>query len=169
MLSVPSPDLFDAWRACIIDFGDRPRDGSGDWQVPDLGPDRMSFEALLAVIRLESDPDSVLPDGHVHSDYFWVTEGRDVVGFLAVRHAIDTEFLRTRGGHVGYSIRPSSRRRGHASRALGLALDRARELGLERVLLTCDEDNVGSFRTIEGQGGVFDGVVHGKKRYWIEL
>src|SRR6476620_11460351 len=169
MLSVPSPDLFDAWLACITDFGDGTRDGSGDWQVPDLRPDRTSFEALLAVVRLESDPTSVLPAGHVHSDYFWVTEGPDMVGFLAVRHSIDTEFLRTQGGHIGYSIRPSRRRRGHASRALALALDRARELGLERVLLTCDEDNVGSSRTIETRGGVFENVVHGKKRYWIEL
>lgn len=169
MLSVPSPDLYDAWLACIRDFGDGPRAGSGDWQVPDLGPDRTSFEALLAVARLESDPTSVLPAGHVHSDYYWVTEGLEMIGFLAVRHSIDNEFLRTQGGHIGYSIRPSHRRRGRASRALGLALGRARELGLERVLLTCDEDNVGSFRTIEAQGGVFDSVFNGKKRYWIEL
>ncbi len=168
-LSVPSPDLSDAWLACIRDFGDGPRDGSGDWQVPDLGPDLASFEALLAVVRRESDPVSVLPAGHVHSDYYWVTEGLDMVGFVAVRHSIDNEFLRTQGGHIGYSIRPSCRRRGHASRALGLALDRARELGLERVLLTCNEDNVGSSRTIEARGGRFESVLNGKKRYWIEL
>ncbi len=151
------------------DFGDGPRDGSGDWQVPDLGPDRTSFEALLSIVRLESDPASVLPAGHVHSDYYWVTEGRDMVGFLAVRHSIDSDFLRTQGGHVGYSIRPSNRRHGHASRALGHALDRARDLGLTRVLLTCAEDNVGSRRTIEGQGGVFESVFGDKNRYWIEL
>ncbi|MEO7754408.1 MAG: GNAT family N-acetyltransferase [Terracoccus sp.] len=169
VLSRPSSDLYDAWIDCVRDFGDGPRDGSGDWQVPGLGPDRPSFEALLSVIRLEADPSSTLPTGHVHCDYSWVTEGADMVGFVAVRHSIDTEFLRTLGGHIGYSIRPDRRRQGHASRALGLALERARELGLERVLLTCDEDNVGSFRTIEGRGGVPDGVVEGKRRYWVEL
>ncbi len=169
LLSRPSADLYDAWLACLRDFGEGPRDGSGDWQVPGLGPDRPSFEALLDVIRLEADTTSPLPDGHVHCDYYWVTDGDEMVGFVAVRHSIDTEFLRTLGGHIGYSIRPSRRRRGHASRALGLALGRARELGLERALLTCDEDNVGSFRTIEGRGGILDGVVEGKRRYWVDL
>ncbi len=168
-LSVPSTDLYEPWLACVRDFGAGPRDGSGDWQVPGMGPDRMSFETLLAVVRIESDPVSTLPAGHVHCDYYWVTDGPDMVGFLAVRHAIDNEYLRTQGGHIGYSVRPSRRRRGHASLALGLALDRARELSLERVLLTCDEDNVGSSRTIESQGGVFDSVFNGKRRYWIHL
>ncbi|MFI2707699.1 GNAT family N-acetyltransferase, partial [Nocardioides sp. CER28] len=69
----------------------------------------------------------------------------------------------------GYSIRPSYRRQGHASRALGLALERAREIGLDRVLITCDEDNLGSARTIESQGGVFESMCGIKRRYWISL
>lgn len=87
-----------------------------------------------------------------------------MIGFLALRHSIDTEFLRTRGGHIGYSIRPAYRRQGHGSRALALALPRARALGLDKVLLTCDERNVGSARTIESQGGVFQNVIDGKRR-----
>jgi predicted acetyltransferase len=166
-LSIPSEDQYDAWADCVRDFGNARRDGSGDWQVPGLGPDRASFARLLEVIRLESDPASVLAEGRVHSDYYWITDGVDLVGFLALRHSLATEFLRTQGGHIGYSVRPSRRRRGHASRALGLALGRARELGLERVLVTCDEDNVASARTIESQGGRFEGVHTGKRRYWI--
>ncbi|MEO5743135.1 MAG: GNAT family N-acetyltransferase [Terracoccus sp.] len=86
-----------------------------------------------------------------------------------MRHSIDTEFLRTPRGRIGCSIRPSRRRRGHAARALGLALVRAREIGLDRVVITCDLDNVGSARVIEGQGGVLDGVPHDNRRYWITL
>lgn len=168
-LSLPSSDRYDAWLDCVRDFADGPCDGSGDWQVPGFGPDRRSFAALLEVVARESDPTSVLPAGHVHGDYYWVTQGDEMLGFLAVRHSIDTEFLRTLGGHIGYSIRPSSRRHGHASRALGLALDRARQLGLNRVLLTCDEVNTASARTIESQGGVFESSVEGKRRYWITL
>lgn len=168
-LATPSPDRYDAWLACVRDFGEARRDGSGDWQVPGFGPDQRSFDALLRVAALEADPRSVLPEGRVHCDYYWVTEGEELIGFVAVRHSIDTEHLRLRGGHVGYSIRPSYRRAGHATRALGLALDRARELGLDRVLLVCDDDNVGSARTIEKQGGVLHDVLDGRRRYWIEV
>ena len=64
-------------------------------------------------------------------------------------------------------MRPSRRREGHAHRALKLALPEARALGLDRVLLTCDEDNDGSRLTIEGNGGVYEDSRNGKRRYWI--
>jgi len=73
--------------------------------------------------------------------------------------------MRRRGRSVG----TPRRGRGHASRALALALPRAAELGLERVLLTCDEDNEASRRTIEGNGGVYEDTRKGKRRYWIEV
>jgi len=165
----PDPEGYDAWLACVRDFGAGPRDGSGDWQVPGFGPDRASFDALLDIAATEADRSRPVPQGHVHCDYYWVVEGPDTIGFLAVRHSLDNEFLRTLGGHIGYSIRPSHRRSGHATAALGLALDRARELGLDRVLVTCDDDNVGSARTIERRGGVLEGLREGKRRYWIAL
>lgn len=174
-LARPASDLFDTWADCVREFGVGRRDGSGDWQVNDFGPDRATFEALLELERVESDPTSSLPEGHVHCDHYWITDGSggadgpEMIGFMAVRHSIDTDFLRTLGGHIGYSIRPSRRRRGHAARALALALDRAGEIGLDRVLLTCDHENVGSARVIEGQGGVLDGVPRENRRYWIML
>ncbi|MDN5764382.1 MAG: GNAT family N-acetyltransferase [Humibacillus sp.] len=177
-LALPAADLFDTWADCVREFGDDRRDGSGDWQIEHFGADRATFDALLEICRTEADPTSTLPEGHVHCDYYWIVEGgedaddpteRGLIGFMAVRHSIDTEFLRTLGGHIGYSIRPSRRRRGHASRALGLALDRAREVGLDRVLITCDPDNVGSARVIEGQGGVLDIAPSDNCRYWITL
>ncbi len=100
--------------------------------------------------------------------YFWVTDGHEVIGSLAVRHELSA-WLLEEGGHIGYSIRPSRRREGHASRALALALDRARDLGLDRVLITCDLDNEPSRRTIERNGGVLEDVRAGKRRYWVEL
>lgn len=174
-LALPASDLFETWIACVREFGHDRRDGSGDWQIPDFGPDRATFAALLELCRTEADLTSSLPEGHVHCDYYWIVNeaddagGPDMLGFMAVRHSIDTEFLRTLGGHIGYSIRPSHRRQGHAARALGLALDRAREVGLDRVLLTCDHDNLGSARVIEGAGGALDGVPGGNRRYWISL
>lgn len=166
-LTLPSEDLYDAWVDCVRDFAGERAHGSGDWLVPGFGPDRTSFDALLVAVRTDADPASVQGPDRVHSDYYWIFDGTEMVGFVAVRHSIDTEFLRTQGGHIGYSVRPSHRRRGHASRALGLALGRARGLGLDRVLVTCDTDNVASARTIESQGGEFESVVEIKRRYWI--
>ena len=168
-LAVPAPEFFETWRTCVGEFGEEFRHGSGESMVAGFGPDRPTFDALLEVIRTEADPTAALAHGRVPCDYFWVTHEATMIGFLALRHSIDTEFLRTRGGHIGYSIRPAYRRQGHGSRALGLALPRARALGLDKVLLTCDEQNVGSARTIESQGGVFENVIDGKRRYWIAL
>ena len=90
------------------------------------------------------------------------------MGYLALRHAL-TPFLLEEGGHIGFSVRPSRRREGHATRALALALPRASALGLDQVLITCDDDNEGSRRTIEHNGGVYEDTRKGKRRYWIDV
>ena len=90
----------------------------------------------------------------------------DDIGFLAVRHRLN-DWLLQEGGHIGYSVRPSRRGVGHASRALHLGLGHAAGLGLDRVLLTCEEDNVASRRTIVSAGGVYEDTRNGKQRFWI--
>ena len=98
-------------------------------------------------------------------------DGR-IVGMIDLRHRLN-DFLAEFGGHIGYSVRPDERRKGYAKRMLELVLQEARARGLKRVLITCDDDNEGSARTIEANGGVFermakmDGEV--LRRYWIEL
>jgi predicted acetyltransferase len=83
------------------------------------------------------------------------------------RHGLN-DYLFEQGGHIGYSVRPSARRRGFAGDALRDALPIARELGISRVLITCDETNVGSRRTIEKNGGIYEDSRKGKRRYWID-
>ncbi len=95
-----------------------------------------------------------------------------IVGMIDLRHRLN-DFLAECGGHIGYSVRPDERRKGYAKRMLALVLEEARGRGISRVLITCDDDNVASARTIEANGGVFertaclDGEV--LRRYWIEL
>lgn len=123
---------------------------------------------LVATIEAVADTSRETPPGIVHADSYWVTEDQIVIGFLQLRHTLN-DYLRDTGGHIGYSIRPDYRGRGHAARALGLALDRARVLKLDRVLVTCDDDNLASVKTIESWNGLLEDLRDGKRRYWITL
>ena len=94
-----------------------------------------------------------LPDGFVPHSTFWLVENGDVVGAANIRHAL-TPALRVEGGNIGYGIRPSARGRGLGTVVLRLAIDRARQLGLSEVLVTCGKNNVASARIIRLNGGV---------------
>ncbi len=116
-----------------------------------------------------------LPPNHVPSTFLFAFAASRIVGRVAIRHELN-EFLLRVGGHIGYAVVPEFRRQGYATAMLRLSLQIAHEtLGIDRVLVTCDDDNVGSIRTIEKNGGVLENVVSGqeltkaKRRYWIEL
>jgi predicted acetyltransferase len=114
-----------------------------------------------------------LPVDQVPSTFLFAFKGKRIVGRVAIRHMLN-DFLARVGGHIGYVVVPEFRRQGHATEILRLALHIAHErLGLDRVLVTCDDDNIGSIRTIEKNGGILEDVVSGpdldkkKRRYWI--
>ena len=106
---------------------------------------------------------------------FWlIDEARGLVGLSRIRHRL-TPTLRLEGGHIGFLVRPSARRMGFGCQLLAASLPRARDLGIARVLLTCDADNFGSSRIIEKNGGQLEieavSTESGKliRRYWIDL
>ena len=116
-----------------------------------------------------------LPKGWIPSSEFWLVRGKyGLLGTSSLRHTL-TEHLRNIGGHIGYNIRPSERRKGYGTLILALTLEKARELGLKRVLVTCDEDNIASAKIIEKNGGRLENTYiskelkQPKRRYWIEL
>jgi predicted acetyltransferase len=116
-----------------------------------------------------------LPDGWVScSTLFLAREDGKILGKSSLRHELN-DFLKNIGGHIGYVIRPDERQKGYGSAILKLTLGKAKELGLERVLVTCDEDNIASAKIIERSGGVLEDTYQEdetavlKRRYWIEL
>jgi predicted acetyltransferase len=132
----------------------------------------MSFPQYLEVLA-EQERGENLPANRMPSTFLFAFVGTRIVGRVSIRHALNP-YLERFGGHIGYVVVPEYRRQGYATEILRRSLEIARQkLGLTRVLVTCDDDNVGSIRTIEKNGGVLDSIVTGPdcdkptRRYWI--
>ncbi|MBR7041030.1 MAG: GNAT family N-acetyltransferase [Clostridia bacterium] len=128
------------------------------------------FDHYLKHLENRTAEGGLVPD----SVFFLLDEDRDrLLGAVNICHYLNEALLKE-GGHIGDGIRPSERRKGYATRMIGLALDECRKLGITRVLMTCEKTNVGSAKSIIRNGGVLenefvnsDGEV--EQRYWIDL
>lgn len=117
-------------------------------------------------ISFANTPDDELPSGRVRASTLWWVEDGELLGKLSIRHELN-DALFERGGHIGYIVRPSARRQGHATALLRAALPVAAELGVVSALVTVDDTNVASIKVIEYSGGILDDICHGTRRYWI--
>lgn len=132
----------------------------------------MDYEELMGDWA-ESKTDSVYEKGFVPASiYFLVDEQGRIFGSLHFRHELNDHLLKN-GGHIGYGVRPSERQKGYAGLMLKAFLGVLEGLGLERVLITCDDVNKGSSRTIEKCGGVLENVLEFEgmltRRYWVTV
>ena len=132
----------------------------------------MPFRRYLEVLA-EQERGEHLQADMVPATFLFAFAGPRIVGRVSIRHALNP-YLERFGGHIGYAVVPAYRRQGYATAILRQALQIARQkLGLTRVLVTCDDDNVGSIKTIEKNGGILESIVAGpevdkpKRRYWI--
>lgn len=125
-----------------------------------------AFGEFAAEIRAQRLEDTPRPEGFVPDTELWWVEGDQFLGRIGVRHRLTPMLLET-GGHIGYDVRPSARRRGHATEILRQALAVAQALGIDPVLVTCDVDNIGSRAVIERNGGVLEDQRGGKLRFWV--
>lgn len=131
--------------------------------------DYHDFGYYLENLEIKKETDGRVPD----STFFCLDIDRNVfVGAINIRHYLNEDLLYT-GGHIGDGIRPSERRKGYATAMIKLGLEECRKLGITKVLMVCDKDNIGSAKSIINNGGILenevieDGVI--EQRYWITL
>ena len=155
------------YRQEFLDSGDS-MDGCGSLRSMDNPYD------FIKKCQACENPDT-LPDGLVTATQFMlVSEDDKILGMIQVRHYFN-DYLSKYGGHIGYSVRPSERRKGYAKLMLSTALPFCRRIGLNKVLITCIDGNIGSEKTIVANGGVYESSIYEEKegvflkRFWIEL
>lgn len=152
-------DMMDEWTA------------AGETIVPYaiVKNDYRDFDRYLAQLEVKEATDRLVPD----SVFFCLDdETNRFVGAVNIRHRLNALLLRS-GGHIGDGVRPSERRKGVATRMIAMALEECRRLGIERVLMVCDKDNIASARSIQKNGGVLENELDDGgtmiQRYWIDL
>ncbi len=165
-LSKPTKDLQDEYLSFYQEWRE-----SGEEMIPwVIRKDPSDFQGMIQfLLDNENIPNHWMPN----SIYWLVSEDRKVIGVVNIRHRLTEKLFRS-GGHIGYGIRPLERRKGYATKLLSLSLKKAKELGIQKVLVVCDADNVGSEKTILNNGGVRDADYRMEdgnvvKRFWIEL
>ena len=132
--------------------------------------DYHDFDYYLEHLEVKTATREKVPD----SVFFLLDTERDrLLGAVNIRHYLNDALFKE-GGHIGDGIRPSERRKGYATEMVRLALIECKKLGIQRVLMTCDKENVGSAKSIIRNGGVLeneftnsDGEI--EQRYWIDL
>ena len=130
---------------------------------------------FIRACKDDTAPETLRP-GRVLATLFLCVRKEDdkLLGMIQIRHYFN-EYLEKYAGHIGYSIRPSERRKGYATEMLRLALPFCRELGIRKVLISCEPGNIGSEKTILNNGGVYESTVYEPgeqiylKRHWISL
>lgn len=152
-------DMMDEWLAVEQDFS--------PYMI--RRNDYHDFDYYLENLEIKEERNGRVPD----STFFCLNVDRNIfVGAINIRHYLNESLLYT-GGHIGDGIRPSERRKGYATAMIGLGLEECKKLGITKVLMTCDKDNIGSAKSIMNNGGILedevveDGVV--EQRYWITL
>lgn len=157
-------DMLTEWKADI----ETNHTNSSPWMI--FRNDFHDFDYYLENLEIkEGDESGWIPD----TTLFCLDKDRNIfVGAVNIRHYLNEDLMRN-GGHIGDGIRPSERRKGYATAMIALALEECKKLGINRVLMCCDKENIGSAKSIIRNGGVLENEIaddnHIAQRYWIQL
>lgn len=137
--------------------------------------DPSDFDSMIEFLYAEDTEEKLQNKSFVPHSTYWLIDShsKKVMGAVNIRHRLNEKLLNS-GGHIGYGIRPSERRKGYASVLLALTLEITRDMGLNKVLLVCDKGNLASEKTILKNGGQFESEYveeNGNvvRRFWIFL
>ena len=142
----------------------------GETQLNKPAPNQSFKKFVIQLIDFSRGKN--LPNGYVPATMYWLIDNDEVIGRVQIRHVLN-DYLLNYGGHIGYYIKPSKRRMGYGRKILKLSLIEAKKIGLKKVLLTCDEGNIGSQKIIESCGGVLKNIIKQTsdkpltRRYWL--
>jgi predicted acetyltransferase len=169
----PSVQYEATFLEALEEYKDDPQRGLTEFSSLKPEEVRRNFAGYVQHL-LDEEKGIGLPDGYVPCTTYWLVDDGEFIGRVSIRHRL-TEQLLTEGGHIGYDIRPSKRQTGYGRLILALSLPKAKALGITKALVTCDENNIGSKKIIEANGGILENSVllapdkPRKLRYWIEL
>lgn len=134
-----------------------------------------SYEEWLEKIDEDLDFENIKPGRVPAATYFSVRKSDNkIIGIINIRYKLN-EYLENFGGNIGYSIRPTERRKGYGHKQLVLGLEKCLEIPIEKVLITCIENNIASEKVIKSCGGIYEDTRYSEKekynlkRYWIDL
>lgn len=168
ILIKPSDEYIEEIRAYRQEFFDEGGHFHGDSGLRKFD----DISAWIENCRLMEHKETVPNPLWVEAEQFMLVNNDRILGMINFRHYLN-DYLAEYGGHIGYGVRPSERRKGYAKAMLTLCLEKCRERGLHRVLITCDRENEASRRTILACGGVFDRTATENEeileRYWFAL
>ncbi|GCE16549.1 GNAT family N-acetyltransferase [Dictyobacter kobayashii] len=167
-LSAPSEDYQSSYLEALQEYR-----VEGRGREPSPEEVAANFDTFVQHLHNQADRTKIKPR-QVPTSEFWLIDGNNYLGRIFLRHELDKELLQ-KGGHIGYTIRPSRRKQGYGKLILKYGLVQAKAFGFERVLLTCDEDNHSSRTIIESNGGILENTIQVREwpamvcRYWIHL
>lgn len=166
-LEAPSLQRIESYLSFITEMNDA---GEKIWEANVPGAAETNAQFIERLLRAETSPNP----GLVAETTCWATFGHEVVGRIALRHSLNKN-LEEFGGHIGYEVRPTSRKKGIATKMLKLILETPKAQEIGRLLLTCAPDNTASNKTIQNNGGILTKTAYVERvqrhtnYYWIEL